>query len=182
MAEETVASPGAFQRLRELERLGYQHGADLPAQDEAVGLWAGVGFRLGGQHFLAALDEVIEILTPPDLSRVPRARTWVRGIANVRGNLLPVIDLGAFLGKGRASPSRLARVLVTDRRSVVAGLLVDEVLGMRQFEPEEWRGQRHEDESIAPYVQGGYLRDGILWPVFSLERLVSDPGFMQVAE
>lgn len=182
MAEVTEASPGPFQRLRRLERLGYQHGADLPAQEEAVGLWAGVGFRIGGQHFLAALDEVIEILTPPALSRVPHARAWVRGIANVRGNLLPVIDLGAFLDKGRVAPSRLSRALVTDRRGVVAGLLVDEVLGMRHFEPEEWRERRLEDDPAGRYVAGGYIREGNFWPVFSLDRLVSDPRFMQVGE
>lgn len=181
MAE--VTSLGPFQRLRRLERLGYQHGANLPAQEQAVVLWSGVGFRLAGRHYVASTSDVTEILTLPELSRVPHAREWVRGIANVRGNLLPVMDLSGYLGKSRANPSRLSRVLVIDFDGVLAGLLVDEVLGMRHFEAAAWQaGNAEPDAAVGEYIDGGFPGDGITWPVFSMGRLASHPQFMAVAE
>jgi twitching motility protein PilI len=178
-----VTSLGPFQRLRRLERLGFQHDATLPEQEEAVALWTGVGFRLAGRHYIAPMRDVTEILTPPELSRVPHARGWVRGIANVRGTLLPVMDLGAYLGKSRINPSRLARVLVIGMQGSQAGLLVDEVLGLRHFEAESRRaGHTEPDVAIAEYIDGAFVADGLTWPVFSMNRLARHPQFMAVAE
>ena len=75
--------------------------------------WVGVAFRLGSEHFLAAREETREVLAvPAHLTRVPGARLWVRGLANVRGQLLPVIDLRQFLGSGATPIQRQSRVLV----------------------------------------------------------------------
>lgn len=181
MVEGTAPEP--LQRLRHLERLGRQHGAGLPAAEEAAALWTGVGFRIAGRQYLASMREVSEILTQPPLARVPHTHDWVSGIANVRGNLLPVMDLSAYLGRGRVNPSRLTRVLVIDLEGVVAGLLVDEVLGMRHLPADEWRDGGPEADPIAgDYIEGGFDRDGAHWPVFGMTRLARHPKFLQIAE
>ncbi|HKJ94776.1 MAG TPA: chemotaxis protein CheW [Gammaproteobacteria bacterium] len=178
-----VSSSGPYERLSALERLGYAHRAELPSQAEVRDEWVGVGFRLGGRPYVAAMGEITEILTYPELSRVPHAKPWVRGIANVRGNLLPVMDLSGYLDKGRSNPNRLSRVLVIEQNGLVAGLLVDEVLGMRRFFDEDWHdGNPHSDDVVGAYVTGVYRRDGADWPVFSMAALASDPQFLKVAE
>ncbi len=181
-----MAAAAPFEQLRRLERLGLEHGADLPAQEEARSHWTGVGFRIGGRHFVTPMEEVAEILPVPDLSRVPHARAWVRGIANVRGTLLPVMDLVGFLGLGAVSGTRLVRVLVIDQAGVNAGLLVDEVLGMRHFLAEE---QRDADAALreslgtpGAYVDGVFEHAGARWPVFSMAALAKDPAFLKVSE
>ena len=60
---------------------------------------------MAGETYLVAREETREVLTyPSQLTRVPGAKTWVKGLANVRGALLPVIDLRQFLGSG-ATPT-----------------------------------------------------------------------------
>ena len=177
-----MAKEKPFELLRSYEQRGRDHEAELPATEEIREGWAGIGFRLGGNRFVAPLDEVIELLTYPDISQVPRTKPWVKGMANVRGNLLPVMDLNGYLGRRLANLTRLSRVLVIDQEGVFTGLLVDEVLGMRHFLKDE-RGDppgNLEDE-IKPYVSGAFRRAGEVWLEFSMKSLAATPQFLKVA-
>src|SRR5687768_18608043 len=83
-----------FDLLKELERLARTaltgQGRDAASERE----WVGVAFRLGSENFLVAREETREVLGFPSvLTRVPGAKGWIRGVANVRGTLLPVVDL-----------------------------------------------------------------------------------------
>jgi twitching motility protein PilI len=170
------------QVLTELEQRWRTHARELPRQIEVKDDWLGIGFRLGKYRLVAPLGEVIEILTYPGVSKVPGAKSWVRGIANVRGNLLPIMDLHEYL-KGRvATPSRLTRVLVIDCKSVLSGLVVDEVLGLRHFLSEERTDVTSiDDEAFAPYLSFGFRSGDQNWAVFSTRALVESPQFMQAA-
>lgn len=158
--------------------------AALPAGAAAAGNeWVGVAFRLGTETFLAAREETREVLAvPPQLTRVPGARPWVRGLHNVRGQLLPVIDLRQFLGSGVTAVQRQSRVLVVQHREVPVGLLVDEVLGFRRFPESAF-------EPVPPptlircehYLAGVFRSEGEGWPVFGLRRLVESPAFLAAA-
>jgi twitching motility protein PilI len=170
-----------FDLLRELER---RSRAAAGGRDGSEGReWVGVAFRLGPESFLVAREETREVMSlPSSLTRVPGARAWIRGLANVRGQLLPVIDLRQYLGSGTTSPGRNARVLVVNHRDIPAGLLVDEVLGFRRFADGEF-------EPTPPptlvrcerYLAGAFRRGGEAWPVLSLKLLVESPSFLQAA-
>ncbi|MDO5506697.1 MAG: chemotaxis protein CheW, partial [Pseudoxanthomonas suwonensis] len=87
----------AFAVLADYERRSLAHVAGLPEQLEAPGLWRGVGFRVGGARLASRFEEVIEILPLPVLTHVPGGQSWLLGVANIRGNLMPVVDLRQFL-------------------------------------------------------------------------------------
>ena len=56
---------------------------------------------MAGELYLVAREEAREVLgVPSPLTRVPGAKSWILGLANIRGQLLPIIDLRAFLGSG----------------------------------------------------------------------------------
>jgi len=172
----------AFNALRELERLGLERGADLPAQDEPGENWVGIGFRLGSRRFVAPMTDVVELLKYPDLAPVPRTKGWVRGMANIRGTLLPVMDLNGFLGDHGSSLTRLSRVLVIPIENAYTGVLVDEVFGMRHFPKDNLRSTPAAvDDLYTPYVTGQVTDQGETWPIFSLRALVDDPQFLMVA-
>src|ERR1700759_2848721 len=86
-----------FEALATFEKRSLAHTAGLPEQIEAPGLWRGIGFRVGVRYFVSVIAEVNEILTPPLLTQVPGTRRWLLGVANVRGNLVPAIDLRDFI-------------------------------------------------------------------------------------
>ena len=71
----------------------------------------------------------------------PGAKSWVKGLANVRGQLLPMLDLRQFLGSGATTPGRNTRVVVVNHREIPAGLMVDEVLGFRRFAESEFNAE-----------------------------------------
>lgn len=180
MAKGTAQGP--LEILREIERSCMAHAHELPQQVEIAEEWSGIGFRLGDLRLLAPLGEVVEVLTYPGLSRVPRTRNWVRGIANVRGNLLPVMDLRGYL-EGRATPmTRTTRVLVVNHGGVFSGLVVDEVLGLRHFLNEEQVPEPPvRDGAIAEYLRHGFRRKDEYWGVFSMHSLAESPQFLQAA-
>lgn len=168
--------------LQEIEQRCHSAASGLPQQESAREEWLGVGFRLGESRLVTPLGEVVEILHPPQITRVPGTKSWVEGIANVRGNLLPVMDLAAYLRGTPVAERKAARILVLSHDDVFAGLVVDEVLGLYHFVADHKRpAPPGLDESVAPYITGAFDGDDGVWPVFSLHRVAETPEFMQVA-
>lgn len=166
--------------LRELERRCRLHAVGLPLQIDERKEWLGIGFRLGDVALVAPLDDVKEILHYPSVSRVPGTKFWVRGIANVRGNLLPIMDLQGYLGGKNAAMDKRSRVLVLNHNGVFTGLVVDEVLGLKHFlEDEQSTDLPPVDGSITPYLESAYQQRGALWGVFNMQRLAENPAFIQ---
>jgi twitching motility protein PilI len=127
-----------FELLKELEKRSRSVTTGNTPDAAAGQEWVGVAFRMGGETFLVAREETREVLGyPAVVTRIPGAKVWVKGLANVRGQLLPMLDLRQFLGSGSTTPQRNTRVVVVNHREIPAGLMVDEVLGFRRFaEPE----------------------------------------------
>lgn len=140
--------------------------------------WTGLGFRIADAWLTAPREDVREVINPPSMTRVPNARPWLRGVANVRGEILPIIDLRQFLGLPSAEELRSQRVLVFNSERVPAGFLVDEVAGYRQFGVNEQRPEVQEGrEQFAPYLLGGFVREGQPWLALSLHKIVLGDGF-----
>jgi purine-binding chemotaxis protein CheW len=87
-----------------------------------------VAFSLGDTRCVVPIRNVIEIGRIPQAVAVPNAPAWLHGLGNLRGQVLSLIDLRAFLGIGRVRPaSGRMLVLRADDDEVQAGLLVDHV-------------------------------------------------------
>jgi twitching motility protein PilI len=168
--------------LQDIETQSRQHGTRLTLEEEAKGTWEGVLFNVAGQQVVAPLNEVKEILNvPATISSVPGAKSWVRGVANVRGNLLPIVDLQVFLGGSAVVAGKRSRILVIDCEGLFAGLMVGDVVGMRHFEDQDFSADGVEEGAVSNYIQGGFLVEGTHWPVFSIQNLVEDPEFQVAA-
>ncbi len=174
-----VEQKNAFDILQEIE----SRSSGVTGGQEASGrFWSGIGFRLDNVRYVAPLTEVAEILAVPTYTKVPGARAWVRGIANIRGTLLPLMDLSGFLGKKSSGNMRTRRVLVIHHNSINSGVMVDEVLGLQHFEESEMLEKVSADEAILPFIEGAFSREGEEeWKVFSLFSLAEHASFMQVA-
>lgn len=177
---ETAVDP--FEILSELEARAQVNAAPLPSQEEVQERWTGVGFSLDGISYVTPLNEVAEILTLPALTRVPGAKPWVRGIANVRGMLLPVMDLHGYFGRS-ARPSKRQRVLVINHAGVFSGVVVDDVLGLQHFDYEDAvELSLPQDDPRQAFLAGGFQREGRVWSIFSLYALAEHETFTQVAQ
>jgi twitching motility protein PilI len=171
-----------FEALADYERRSLAHVAGMPEQIEAPGLWRGIGFRIGQRYLVSGINEVNEILTPPALTIVPGTRGWLLGVANVRGNLVPVIDLKQYLEGERTQITDASRVLLVRQAGGSVGLLIDEVLGQRSFS-EEQRAEAigEDDERYGRFVGEKYPLGEMHWGQFSMATLVRSPDFVQAA-
>lgn len=156
---------------------------ELPARRDVVQYWSGIGFMLDGRRYVAPLEEVSEIMTLPSYTRVPGVANWMKGVANVRGRLMAVMDLIGFLDKRTDLKDARRRLLVLDHGDIYTGITVDDVFGMQHFDMGTFNAAPEQvDESVQEYVKGVYLRDGEPWQVFSITALAEDPRFLQVAQ
>ena len=172
-----------FDLLAELERRGRAVSAQL-SQDANTGReWVGVALRMAGDLYLVARDETREVLgVPASTTRVPGAKPWIKGLANVRGQLLPIIDLRQFLGSGITPITRNTRVVVVHHREIPAGLLVDEVLGFRRFAETEFTGEAPPTVARCErYLAGAFRRGQEQWPVLSLRAVLESSAFAEAA-
>ena len=172
-----------FELLQRLEQRNRPTPGAGAAQATPEREWVGVACRMGGEIFLVAREETREVLGyPAAVTRIPGAKAWVRGLANVRGQLLPMLDLRQFLGSGVTNIGRNTRVIVVNHREVPAGLVVDEVLGFRRFAEREFNADPPPTViRCDSYLAGAFRRGGEVWPVLSMKSLVESQSFLQAA-
>jgi len=171
------------QLLSDIEQRSIARLSALPELEEAHQYWEGVIFLLNEMRVVAPLNEVSEILHfPADVTRVPGTHSWVKGVANVRGSLLPIIDLQLFFGGEPVMTDRRCRVLVVKHQGVFSGLLVKEVMGMRHFSQETQMDYSPSGGGLYKrFVKTAFEYDGDICPVFSMFALADSTEFQMAA-
>ena len=175
-----AANRTPFEILARYERLSLAHASDTQDKFEAPGLWRGIGFRVGSRLLVSGIDEINELLAVPVLTPVPGTQPWLLGVANVRGNLVPVVDIGRFLFGERTQHSERSRLLVVRQGGGSVALLVDEVLGQRTVDAEQRQQALEEDDPRLARVVDNRVGEQQL-AIFSMARLVRAPDFRQAA-
>lgn len=171
-----------FEVLLDLEKRCRQNAGRLPSAGDVEDKWVGVGFRIGNDKLIADMTEVGEILDVPDYTKVPGVKSWVVGIANVRGSLLPIMDLKGYLLGTDMQQRKRGRLIVINYQGFSTGLLVDEIYGMRHFFIEDQsKDQPQVHNSISPYIKNMFSRENETWPVFSFENMAKDERFSLAA-
>lgn len=171
-----------FAALLELAQSGIRNAHGLPAQVDIKPHWSGIGFTLAGQRLVAPMAEVAEILSVPNVTRLPGVKPWVRGVANVRGRLLPLFDLELFFGAALTGARKQHRVLALEFGDIYSGLIVSEVHGMQHFPVDSFHNDIPETLApVRPFLAGAYRARELDWAVFSPFRLARDERFFNAA-
>ena len=170
-------------RPMELLRAMERRLAGSDAQVVLGSNWAGIAMRLGDQRFLVAQDHIREIVELPGYSRGPGGKPWLMGVANIRGELLPIINLKGMLLDAPTALGLNSRILVLKHPQFPAGFLVDRVEGLRRFD----QGQKQAlagaelPAACSVFVNGWYGDGTQSLPVLDLYKLVEDPIFQMAA-
>jgi len=91
-------------------------------------------FGLGGERFAIEIQRAREVVVVEELTTVPRAPAYLIGVANLRGLILPILDVRPLLGLASHPVGRGSRVLVVDPGSGPVGLAIDAILGLESFD------------------------------------------------
>lgn len=170
-----------FAALWEIAQRSISNAQGLPAQVDIKPHWSGIGFKLAGHRFVAPMGEVSEIMAQPPSTRLPGVQSWVRGVSNVRGRLLPLIDLESFFG-GSLGGRKSRRVLALELGDLYTGLIVSEVYGMQHIPVDSFRDEVPEAiDTLKPFLAGSYHHNDKIWSVFSPFKLAQNAEFFNAA-
>ncbi|WP_341893138.1 chemotaxis protein CheW [Variovorax sp. YR752] len=137
--------------------------------------------EVSGRGILFPLREAGEIFAMAPLVPVPHTHRWFMGVANLRGHLHGVVDLGGFLGVKTtdAMPQQAQLVGFNQTLELNCVLLVDRLAGLRGEE----QLQREPDDGVPrPAFVGARYRDGAgrPWQELSLAALAGDEAFLRI--
>ena len=132
-----------------------------------------LGVQVGNEFWLVDMSDISEVLSPPPMTRVPLTKPWYCGVANVRGNLYSIVDLGLYNGSAETPLEGQSRILLVGQKFAFnAGLLVSRVLGLRNAT--DWQSSDQDGEVRLHDV------DGQMWRKLEMVQLLQQPEFLQI--
>jgi purine-binding chemotaxis protein CheW len=109
--------------------------------------------HIGGEHYALSVDDVREAADIGDVTPLPGSPRPCLGVRNLRGEVLPVLDLATMLGISSDGEPR--HILVAQSGELRAGLAVESILGVDKLPPPD-------PTTAAPGLKGSALVDGML--------------------
>lgn len=95
-----------------------------------------IGFKLNEEEFVIEIERVKEIVKVPLVTRVSRAPDFVEGVANLRGDILQVVNFHKIMGLENVPITDKSRIIVLDDKNVLAAIIVDSVSEVIEVEKE----------------------------------------------
>lgn len=146
-----------------------------------------LSFTLGGEHFAIPVENVQEILSLPKITKVPHAPLYMRGVINLRGSALPVIDTAIKFGMGQTEQTVHTCIIVLnillEGETIAIGAQVDGVQEVVEIEP----GQIGPAPSIgskykSAFIKGMVKTDEAFLMLLCIDRLFSTDELLVVKE
>lgn len=140
-----------------------------------------LGVMIGRNRWLLNLQEAGEIVSVGSITQVPLTRDWFLGLANIRGNLISVVDFARFQGHAPTPIDKDSRIVAfAPALSFNSGLLVSRVMGLRNVA----EMKLHSDAPAA--AEGAWMaqryvdNESQIWTELNLSLVVQDPQFLHV--
>ncbi|NIM71157.1 MAG: chemotaxis protein CheW [Xanthomonadales bacterium] len=173
---------GPFEKLLHYQTRAAEYEPGRGSGEMKRGEWVGVIFRMADARVTCGIDHVHQFLPLPPITPVPGTKPWLMGLANVRGELMTVIDLPGFLSGKSSTATGRSRLLAATLRDRPLGLMVDEVFGQRHFVADDvGESTLAESSPLRPYVRQQRRSGKETWQELDLDILLRDPDFLNGA-
>jgi purine-binding chemotaxis protein CheW len=139
-----------------------------------------IAFEVGQDRYALPIESVIEFRTWIEPTAMPNTPVYLRGVINVRGEIIPIYDFAGRLGRPltNATPRHVV-ILTQNQASQTTGLLIDQVLDILSVQPEEISAMpRIDGVDAAPFLTGVVAVDGELLGIVDVDRLVFEGPLM----
>ena len=143
-----------------------------------------VGFWIGKEMFGVSIALVHEIVRVPEVTAVPEAPEYVEGVINLRGRIVPVVDLRKRFGEKLITSNKKNRILVTEVDKRIVGVIVDatsEVLKLKEGQVEPPPADLVQDGETT-YITGIARIDSRLIILVDLKKILSTGGLRRLSE
>jgi twitching motility protein PilI len=176
MSPSILTSHDVFTVLKEIDQRCRQG-----SEQHSHGLWTAIHFRIADENLVIPLDQTKEIFpVPHQITKVPKSQPWVYGIANLRGELLPIFDLKYYLFNEPTVVKKRSRIVVLNHPDLYSGLLIDEVFGLKHFQQLQSNDITTENTLLKSYLNGSISQQNMNWNVFSFTKLTSEQRFLEL--
>jgi purine-binding chemotaxis protein CheW len=136
-----------------------------------------ISFAIGEDQYGVDIMAVREIKGWSDVANLPKQPEYVRGVLNLRGVIVPIIDLRRRFGQGQTEATPIHIVIIVHIGSRLVGLLADRVLDIVSLDPSKILPvPRITQSSRVDFLSGLVTVDGALIALIDLENLLSSPG------
>lgn len=144
--------------------------------------WKGLAFICHNESFIIPLEYVIEIVSVPPLSLIPGAKSWFLGIGNLRGDMLPIVDLQDLLFSIKTPIEKYTPVLVIQHQGELSGILVNKVTALYSMpQKSSVPFSLLPDSAFFEYISEGIEHNQDFFPVFDISKLIDNPVFSNIA-
>jgi purine-binding chemotaxis protein CheW len=142
-----------------------------------------VGFRIGDETFGVRIGSVREIVRVPEITTVPNAQETIEGVINLRGKIIPVVDLRKRFGQVEITTDKKSRILVVELENKLVGLIVNSASEVLKIPPSEIEspGSVFADGESS-YVTGVGKLKGRLIILLDINKLLHRPEFKKLEE
>ena len=131
-------------------------------------------FKLGREEYGMDILKVQEIKRMMSITRVPSTPSFIKGVINLRGSVLPVIDLRTRLGLFEAELTEAARIIVVLVNEGVVGFIVDEVVEVTTINPQNVEAVQTLSNGLsAEYISGIAKADSRLYIMLNPDAIVN---------
>ncbi len=131
-------------------------------------------FRIGEEYYGLDILRIREVIRPQKLTPVPKAPEFVEGVINLRGAVIPVVDLRKRFGNAPTAGGKKNRVIICVLSGRILGLIVDEVAEVRRYSRQEVQpAPRFLKGRGAEFFLGVCRRGDDLVMIVDLERILS---------
>jgi purine-binding chemotaxis protein CheW len=134
-----------------------------------------ISFQVRDQAFCVDLLAIREIRGWTQATPLPQSPDFIRGVVNLRGTVLPIIDLGARIGLGPTEPTARHAILVTEIEGRVVGLLVDGVSEILSLPAESLQPTPDIGSTLTrEFVRGLLSHEGRMLTLLSLDSVLPE--------
>jgi purine-binding chemotaxis protein CheW len=142
-----------------------------------------VGFRIGNETFGVRIASVREIVRVPEITAVPSAPETVEGVINLRGKIIPVMDLRKRFGHADIQPDKKNRILVVELENKLVGLIVNAASEVLKIPPSDIEAPGSVfAEGESSYVTGVGKLKGRLIILLDVSKLLQQQEVKRVEE
>ena len=142
-----------------------------------------VGFRIGNETYGVRIGAVREIVRVPEITAVPSAPDLIEGVINLRGKIIPVMDLRKRFGQTEVSHDKKNRILVVELDNKLLGLIVNAASEVLKIPPSEIEAPGTVfAEGESSYVTGVGKLKGRLIILLDITKLFHRPEFKRLEE
>lgn len=128
-------------------------------------------FQLNDQKYALPIQETQEIIRMSNITRVPNTKHYVEGIINLRGSIVPVINLNKRLNLPVTEYGEDTRIIVVEHGGQKVGMIVDIVLEVGRFNENEIEPPSVAGDNV-DYLKGVVKKEDNLWLLINLGEIV----------